>query len=168
MVALRDLFLALPEDLQRLVLDKVSSSYSLWVKNRTLFVDTTSFGDYADEGDLQSLQLSTSLGWIERLVIVPVDEVRSRFWGGEVYWYKPSRFDVVSLVLYNRGPVPYFFDEEYRHQIEPEREAKPSLQEPEPYTTWPYKYLPCWTHWNPQPGYNPLDHKTPLFFGSWG
>ena len=151
------MLLALPEDLQRIIVDKVGASYSLWVKNRTLFVDTNSWeSSYAKEGDLQSLQLATSLGWIDKLVIVPVAESHSCF-GGKCY--KRSCFENCSLVLFHRGPVPYFFDEEYRHKIEPEKEAKPSLQEPEPYTTWPFKDLYYWKSWDPQPGYNPLDHQ---------
>ena len=99
----------------------------MWVRDFTLFIDCVSFGDYVDDGDLQFIQLCTTLGWVSKVVLIPIEESYSRFYGEFTRWYQKACLQNVLLVLHHLGPVPYAFDEEYCHEVEPCKRHKFSL-----------------------------------------
>lgn len=147
----------LPEDIQRFFLDKVGASYAAWILDRVLVVDCLTYQESGGIDDLKFIQLCSTLGWIDRAILITVSEASSRFFGKRLKTLKLARFEEVSEIIGALSGLPYIFDEECRHLLDPTVEKKPSALYVE-YLVSPFpKGFPC--NWKPIPGYNPLNHQ---------
>ena len=154
---LPDVVRELPEDIQRLFLDKVGASYAAWILDKVLVVDCLTYQETGGMDDLKFIQLCATLGWIERAILITVSESSTHFFGKRLKTLKLARFEEVRDIIRALSGLPYIFDEECRHLLDPTVGKKPSALYVE-YPASPFpKGFPC--NWKPCPGYNPLDHQ---------
>ena len=157
---MHDLVISFPEDLQRVILNRVAGSYAVWVEDFILFVDYVTFEEEQAEADITFIQLCASLGWVSEAVLIPVREEYLRFYGGYATYYRKSYLHTVGTIIRALGNLPYSFDEEYLRVIEslrtqeaPPPSPLPSYNLPPPPNYWPYTTL-FYKSWDPKPDYN--------------
>ena len=145
----------LPEDIQRLLLDKVCASYADWILDKILVVDCLTYQETGGIDDLKFIQLCVTLGWIEKAILIAVSESSFHFFGKRLKTLKLAMFEEVSDIIRALSGLPYIFDEECHHLLDPTVVKKPlALYVEYPASPFP-KGFPC--NWKPCSGYNPLD-----------
>lgn len=109
---------------------------------------------------MKFIQLCATLGWIEKAILITVSKSYFHFFGKRLKALKLARFEEVSDIIRALSGLPYIFDEECRHLLDPTVGKKPSALYVE-YPASPFsKEFPC--NWKPCPGYNPLDHQVEI------
>ena len=96
---LPDVVRELPEDIQRLFLDKVGASYAAWILDKVLVVDSLTYQETGGIDDLKFIQLCATLGWIERAILITVSESSTHFFGKRLKTLKLARFEEVRDII---------------------------------------------------------------------
>ena len=104
---LSDVVRELPEDIQRLFLDKVGASYAAWILDKVLVVDCLTYQETAGGiDDLKFIQLCATLGWIERAILITFSESSTHFFGKRLKTLKLARFEEVRDIIRALSGLP--------------------------------------------------------------
>ena len=99
------------EDMQRIMLDYVPKSYSVWIVNTTLFIDCITFEDQGGPDDLNFIHLAVRLGWVTRAIVISVHEQFSGFYQDRYATYRKAKWEGARVILKALKGLPYTIDE---------------------------------------------------------
>ena len=111
---LKDVVRGLPEDILKFLVEKVPSSYVVWVEDDILHIDCISFCDYGGKVDLNYISLCATLGWVREAYLFTIRESTMRFYKKQLKTLRIARFEVVKQIFRALGGLPYTVDHEYR------------------------------------------------------
>ena len=122
---LQDVVRGLPEDIQKFLVEKLPSSYAVWVEDDVLHIDCISFCDHGGRADLNYISLCATLGWVREAYLFTIRETTTHFYGKRLKTLRIARFEVVKQIFRALGGLPYTLDQEYCPLVEPLTQVEP-------------------------------------------